>query len=114
MGAGHGRHRPGGNVAADSGDRHQHWSWQVVAGMLAILLVASWCARVAGTYGAVLIVRRDRGTWYRAQMISSLGTLALLGAAWALHGLNAFSAMLINVAGMVYLGLAYFSGHGAC
>lgn len=88
--------------------RHQHWSWQVVAGMLAILLVASWCARVAGAYGAVLIVRRDRGTWYRAQMISSLGTLALLGAAWALHGLNAFSAMLINVAGMVYLGLAYF------
>ncbi len=88
--------------------RHQHWSWQDVAGMLAILLVASWCARIVGAYGAVLIVRRDRGSWYRAQLVSSLGGLVLLGVAWALHCLNAFSAMLINVAGIVYISLAYF------
>ncbi len=88
--------------------RHQHWSWQVVAGMIAILLVASWCARVIGTYGAVLIVRRDRGAWYRAQLISSLGGLALLSVVWALHCLNAFSAILINVAGNVYVSQAYF------
>ncbi len=87
---------------------HQHWSWQVVAGMIAILLVASWCARVVGAYGAVLIVRRDRGAWYRAQLVSSLGGLVLLGVAWALHCLNALSAILINVAGIVYISLAYY------
>lgn len=87
---------------------HQHWSWQVVAGMIAILLVASWCARVVGAYGAVLIVRRDRGSWYRAQIVSSLGGLALLGAFWAIHRLNALSAILINVAGIVYISLAYY------
>jgi O-antigen/teichoic acid export membrane protein len=88
--------------------RKQHWSWQVVAAMVAILLVAAWCARVGGAYGAVLIVRRDRRIWYQAQMISSLGTLALLGVFWGAHCLNAFSAILINVAGMVYVAWAYF------
>lgn len=88
--------------------RKQQWSWHIVAAMVLILLVASWCARVAGAYGAVLIVRRDRTLWYRAQMISSLGTLALLGAAWALHWLNAFAAILINVSGIVFLALFYF------
>jgi O-antigen/teichoic acid export membrane protein len=86
----------------------QHWSWRVVAAMVAILLVASWCDRVSGAYGAVLIVRRDRGFWYRAQIIASLGALALLGVFWALHMLNAFSAILISVASIVYLSLSYF------
>src|SRR5580704_5537653 len=71
----------------------QQWSWRVVAAMVAILLLASWCSRVSGAYGAVLIVRRDRKSWYRAQMISSLCTLALLGVVYALHALNAFSAV---------------------
>ena len=31
--------------------RRQHWSAHVVAGMVAILLVAAWCARVGGAYG---------------------------------------------------------------
>lgn len=88
--------------------RRQHWGTQVVAAMVAILLVAAWCARVAGTYGAVLIVRRDRKFWYRMQMISSLGTLALLGVAWALHLLNGFCAILLNVAGIVFVALAYY------
>jgi len=86
----------------------QHWSWPVVAAMVAILLVAAWCARVSGAYGAVLIVRRDRKRWYRAQMISSLGTLALLGVFWAAHWVNAFSAILINVAGIVFISIFYF------
>lgn len=88
--------------------RHQHWSWRAVAGMLVILLVASWCARVAGVYGAVLIVRRDRGYWYRAQIISSLGALAMLGIVSVLNCLNGFSAIVINVAGTAYISLAYF------
>lgn len=88
--------------------RRQHWSFPVVAAMIAIMLVAAWCARVSGVYGAVLIVRRDRNAWYRVQMISSLGTLSLLGVAWATHLLNFFAAMLINILGMAYVATAYF------
>ena len=57
----------------------QRWSRQVVAAMVAILLVVSWFDRVSGVYGAVLILRRDRWVWYRAQVIASFGALALLG-----------------------------------
>ena len=88
--------------------RRQQWSWRVVAAMVAILLVASWCSRVSGTYGAVLIVRRDRKMWYRAQLVTSLCALALLGVFCAIHALNAFSAILISVGGNVYLSLAYY------
>lgn len=89
--------------------RNRHWSWQVIAGMIAILLVSAWFARVGAAYGAVLIVRRDRRQWYRAQMTSSLGTLSLLGIFYALHWLNGFSAILINVSGIVYAaGFNYF------
>ncbi len=86
----------------------QRWSWQVVAVMVAILLIASWCDRVSGVYGAVLILRRDRGFWYRAQMISSLGSLALLGVLWLFHAVNAFSAILISLAAIVYVALSYY------
>lgn len=86
----------------------QHWSMEVVAAMVVILLVAGWCARVNGTYGAVLILRRDRTFWYRIQMIASLGTLLILGVFWWVHALNAFSAILINVAGIVFGGAAYY------
>lgn len=86
----------------------QHWGSLTVAAMVAILLVTAWSARVSGAYGAVLIVRRDRSYWYRVQMTSALGTLALLGLAWATHTLNAFSAILINVAGIVYTATVYF------
>jgi len=88
--------------------RKQQWSWRVVAAMAGILLVAVWCARVSGAYGAVLIVLRDRRQWYQAQMISSFGTLALLGAFWVAHWVNAFSAILINVTGIVFVSVSYF------
>jgi hypothetical protein len=88
--------------------RNRHWSWQTVAAMEAILLVSVWSARVGGAYGAVLIVRRDRRSWYQTQMASSLGTLALLLVFFALHWLNAFSAILINVSGIVYAGFTYY------
>ena len=88
--------------------QRQHWNWPVIAAMVAILLVAGWSARISGSYGAVLICRRDHTFWYRVQMISSLGTLFLLGIIWSLHSLNAFSAILINVAGIIFNGTAYY------
>ena len=86
----------------------QQWAWQVVAGMVAILLVATWCARASGAYGAVLIIRRNRKSWYRIQITSSLGTLVLLAVAWAAHLLSGFSAILINVAGMAYVACTFY------
>jgi O-antigen/teichoic acid export membrane protein len=86
----------------------QQWAWQVVAGMIVILLVAAWCARVSGAYGAVLIIRRNRKSWYQIQITSSLATLVLLVVAWVAHLLNGFSAILINVAGMAYVAIACF------
>ena len=88
--------------------RRQHWDPETVAAMTAALLVAGWCARVSGIYGAVLIVRRDRQYWYGVQMASSLGTLLLLLAFWYLHWLIALTAILINLAGMIYVSAAYF------
>lgn len=88
--------------------RHQGWSLKVVAAMVAILLVAGWSARASGNYSAVLIIRRDLTVWYRTQMISSLGALSLLAILWSLHLLNAFSAMLINVAAIVFTGTVYY------
>lgn len=89
--------------------RNRHWSGRVVASMIAILLVSAWFARVSGAYGAVLIVRRDRRRWYRAQMVSSLGTLTLLAVFYFLHWLSGFSAILINVSGIIYVALSYYS-----
>jgi O-antigen/teichoic acid export membrane protein len=88
--------------------RHRQWSWPVVAAMVGIVLTSAWFARVGSAYGAVLILRRDRNRWYRAQLVSSLGTLALLLIFWGAHWLTAFSAILINVAGMVSVALTYF------
>jgi hypothetical protein len=89
--------------------RNRHWGWQTVTFMVAILLVSVWFARVGGAYGAVLIVRRDRRQWYQAQMGSSFGTLALLSVFFAFHWLNAYTAIVINVAGVIYVGaVCYF------
>ncbi|HEX5471526.1 MAG TPA: hypothetical protein VFW73_06550 [Lacipirellulaceae bacterium] len=88
--------------------RKQHWGWETDAAIISAILVAGWCARVGGTYGAVLIVRRDRTVWYRVQIVASYGTLALLGICWAGNCLNAMSAILINVAGMAFASTAYF------
>jgi hypothetical protein len=89
--------------------RNRHWSWQTVTFMVAILLVSVWFARVGGAYGAVMIVRRDRRQWYQAQMGSSFGTLVLLGTFFAFHWLNAYTAIVINVAGVIYVAaVCYF------
>lgn len=89
--------------------RQQHWNWRVITGMLVLLLLASWFARVAGAYGAVLIVCRARKEWYRAQMLSSFGTLVLLVIVWAAHALNALDAILINILGAMYVAYSNFS-----
>jgi hypothetical protein len=88
--------------------RNRHWSWRTVTFMVAVLLISVWFARVGGAYGAVLILRRDRRRWYRTQMVSSFGTLALLLLFLAFHWLNAYSAILINVSGVIYAGIAYY------
>jgi O-antigen/teichoic acid export membrane protein len=88
--------------------RRQQWSVWIVAVMIAILLVSAWCARVSGAYGAVLIVRRDRKSWYRVRMIYSIGGLVLLVIAWKAHILNGLCAMLINLIGLIYMAVAYF------
>jgi O-antigen/teichoic acid export membrane protein len=86
----------------------QHWSAATVTAMLAAVLAGGWFARISGAYGVVLIIRRDRPRWYRAQMISSLGTLALLGIFWAAHRLNVWWAIGFNVAGIVFVAESYY------
>jgi hypothetical protein len=88
--------------------RNRQWSIGTVAAMIAIVLCSTWFSRVSGAYGAVLIIRRDRARWYRAQLVSSFGTLALLLLFRAMHRLDAFNAILINVAGIASVGLTYY------
>lgn len=87
----------------------QHWSASVVAAMVAIVLFAGWFTRIGAAYGAVLLLRRDRSRFYRAQMVSSLGTLALLLVFWAARWLNVWSAILFNAAGIVYIAYSNFT-----
>jgi O-antigen/teichoic acid export membrane protein len=89
--------------------KNRGWSLPTIVAMIAILLVSTWFMRIGAAYGAVLILLRDRAVWYRGQMISSLGTLALLGLFSALHLFTAFAAILINVAGIVFVGLFYLA-----
>jgi O-antigen/teichoic acid export membrane protein len=88
--------------------RNRHWSWQTVAAMIVIVLVSAWFARVGASYGSVLIVRRDRYRWYQAQIISSLGALALLGVFVAFHRFGAFTAILIGVAKIIAVAIVYY------
>jgi O-antigen/teichoic acid export membrane protein len=88
--------------------KNRGWDWQTVWTMVAILLVACWFIRISAAYGAVLILLRDRPSWYRGQMISSLGTLALLGALWACGWLSGLAAIMLNVAGIIFVGIYYF------
>jgi O-antigen/teichoic acid export membrane protein len=88
--------------------RNRHWSWQIVAAMVVIVLVSAWFARVGSSYGSVLILRRDRYHYYQAQIISSLGSLALLGIFFAFHRFGAFTAILIGVAKIIWVAMVYF------
>ena len=88
--------------------KHRNWDWPVVGEMIGILLLSTWFVRIGSAYGVVLILLGKRSIWYRAQMISSVGTLALLGVFWKLHWLGPFTAILINVLGLVYVGIDYY------
>ena len=88
--------------------RNRHWSWQTVTAMEIIVLVSAWFARVGSAYGAVLILRRDRQRWYRAQMATSFGALALLGVFVLFHWLGAFAAILINVGRVIAIAVSYY------
>jgi len=88
--------------------RRQHWGYSIVAQMLCVLLVTAWFARVSSSYGAVLILRRDRSYLYRIQMIGSLGSLALLLVFWALHCMNVYVGILLNVAQVLFTAFSYY------
>ncbi len=88
--------------------RNRNWSIRTVVAMIAILLVSTWFVRMSAAYSAVLIILRDRPKWYMGQMIASLGTLAVLLVFAALHRLNGFAAILINVSGIVFMGVFYY------
>ena len=86
----------------------QHWGAAVVAQMLLVLLVTAWFARVSSSYGAVLILRRDRAYYYRVQIIGSLGSLGLLLVFWLLHSVNIYVGILLNVAQVISMAFGYF------
>jgi O-antigen/teichoic acid export membrane protein len=88
--------------------KHRNWNWRTVVAMIGILLVSTWALRVSTLYGAVLIMLRDRGWWYRGQLISALGTLALLLISWAGHWLSAFQAIIYNVIGLAFVACFYW------
>ena len=88
--------------------KKQQWGIAVVGQMIVVLLVTAWFARVSSTYGAVLVIRRDRASYYRAQMIGSVGSLTLLLIFWAMHFLNIYVCILLNVAQIIYIALTYF------
>ena len=86
----------------------QNWGTLVIVQMLAALLVTAWFARVSSSYGAVLILRRDRSRYYRVQILGSAGSLALLVSLWALHRMNIYVAILLNVAQIMFNASNYY------
>ena len=92
--------------------RNRHWSWQIVTAMVAIVLVSAWFARVGAAYGSVLILKRDRRRWYRAQMFTSFGAVGLIGVFAFLHWLGAFVAILISVGRGIAIAAIYYSRAG--
>jgi O-antigen/teichoic acid export membrane protein len=86
----------------------QHWPALVVIGMVIALIISVWTNGVSSSYGAVLILRRDRTRYYRVQLISAALRLGLLGVIWLLHSLNAFTAIAINIAAFTYTARQYY------
>lgn len=88
--------------------RKQSWGFWVVAQMVVALICIAWFARVSGSYGAVLILRRERSYYYRIQILGSLGSLTLLLLLWASHSVNIYACVLLNVAQTIFIATSYF------
>lgn len=88
--------------------RKQQWGVWVVAQMLLVLLITAWFVRVSSTYGAVLILRRDRDRYYLVQIAGSLGSLTLLLIFAVTHGINIYVGILLNVAQVLFITGSYY------
>jgi len=86
----------------------QRWGVWTVAQMLLVLVVTAWFVRVSSTYGAVLILLRDRSRYYRVQIAGSLGSLALLLIFAATHRINIYVGILLNVAQVLFITGSYY------
>lgn len=86
----------------------QHWGRWLVAQMVVVLLATAWFARICSSYGAVLLMCRDRNRYYRTQMIGSLGSLFLLLVFWAFHHMNLYVGILLNLAQVFYIATSYY------
>lgn len=86
----------------------QHWGSAVIAQMIVVLMITAWFARVSSTYGAVVLLRRDREMYYRIQLLGSFGSLALLALSWAFHFLNLYVCILLNMAQIIFIAAGYY------
>ena len=87
--------------------RHE-WTLRDNLQIAASILFISWFSRISGTYSTVLLLLRDRAFFYRIQIAGSLGSLALLCVAWAMHGLNLYVCVLLNCAQVVYQAISTY------
>ena len=88
--------------------QRQHWGRWLVAQMIVVLLATAWLARAGASYSSVLLICRDRNRYYRTQMIGSLGSLILLLIFWALHRMNLYVGILLNVAQVFFTAVSYY------
>jgi len=88
--------------------RKQHWGAVTNSEMVIVLLIIAWFARVSSSYGSVLLLRRDRNQYYRAQIIGSLGSLSLLIILALCHALTIYAAIGLNMLQIIFIAVSYF------
>lgn len=88
--------------------KRQPWSLSVDLQIVIAVLIISWFARVGGTYSAVLLIRRDRIMFYRIQIIGSIGSLAALLLLWALHRINIYVCVLLNISQVIVCAYGFY------
>uniref|UniRef100_E6PYQ2 Polysaccharide biosynthesis protein n=1 Tax=mine drainage metagenome TaxID=410659 RepID=E6PYQ2_9ZZZZ len=88
--------------------RKQHWGILTDLQIAAAVLAISWFARVGGTYSSVLLIRRDRVSYYRIQIMGSIGSFALLLLFWSMHRVNLYTCVLLNIAQVTVCAFGYF------
>ena len=88
--------------------RKQPWALSTDLQIAGAVLLISWFARVGGTYSSVLLIRRDRMSYYRIQILGSLGSLALLVMLWSMHRVSLYACVLLNISQVTFCALGYF------